>query len=135
MIGWSNEARIANIGQVVCNQRLLILPGIEVPKLASQVLRMATQRIADDWQAKYHIRPVLAYTFTEPGQGWSYRVARWRCCPELTSGPDRVRCSGFMGPCRRHACAGQTNASDPPQMGAIGLAGNARPNSPFGPQR
>lgn len=55
-------------------------------KLASKVLGLAAQRIADDWQARYRIRPVLAYTFTEPGQGWSYRAVRWRCCPEPTSG-------------------------------------------------
>jgi len=86
LIGWSNEACIANIGQVICNQRFLILPGVRVPKLASRVLRMAGQQIADDWEARYRTRPVLAYTFTAPGQGWSYRAARWRACPVLTSG-------------------------------------------------
>jgi len=85
-IGWSNEACIANIGQVVCNQRFLILPGVQVPKLASCVLHLAAGRIADDWQARYQTRPVLAYTFTAPGQGWCYRMAGWRACPALTSG-------------------------------------------------
>ncbi len=86
LIGWSNEACIANIDQVICNQRFLILPGVRVPKLASQVLKMASHQIVDDWQDKYRTRPVLAYTYTAPGQGWSYRVARWRACPTLTSG-------------------------------------------------
>ncbi|MYI82968.1 MAG: IS4 family transposase [Chloroflexi bacterium] len=86
MIGWSSEACMSNIGQVVCNQRFLILPGVRVPKLASRVLGMAAQRVAQDWEERYHVRPVLAYTFTESGQGWCYRAARWRCCPELSSG-------------------------------------------------
>ncbi len=60
MIGWSHEACIANIGQVVCNQRFLILPGVRVPKLAAHVIKLATTRIADDWQGKYRRRPVLA---------------------------------------------------------------------------
>jgi len=92
LIGWSNEACIANIGQVACNQQFLILPGVQVPKLASCVLNMAAGRIADDWQARYQARPVLAYAFTEPGQGWSCRVARWRACPALTSGRRSGRC-------------------------------------------
>ncbi|MCY4050199.1 MAG: DUF4338 domain-containing protein [Gammaproteobacteria bacterium] len=42
LIGWYGEACIPNIGQVVCNQRFLILPGVQVLKLASRVLQMAS---------------------------------------------------------------------------------------------
>ncbi len=87
VIGWSAGARVANIGRVVCNHRFLLLPGVRVKGLASRVLRLAAERIGDDWEAAYGERPVLAQTFTGPGMsGLSYRAAGWRCCPELTSG-------------------------------------------------
>ena len=87
VIGWSADARVANIGKVLCNHRFLLLPGVRVKGLASRVLRLAAARVADDWLAAYGERPVLAQTFTGPGQsGLSYRAAGWKCCPELTSG-------------------------------------------------
>lgn len=86
MIGWSADACLANIAKVVCNQRFLLLPSVRVRGLASHVLRLATRRIAHDWAQRYGVRPVLAYTFTACDEGWSYRAARWRCCPQLTSG-------------------------------------------------
>ena len=85
-IGWSADARLANLARVVCNQRFLLLPGVRVHGLASHVLRLATARLADDWAERYGVRPVLAYTFTARDAGWSYRAARWRCCAQLTSG-------------------------------------------------
>ncbi len=87
LIGWSADARMANIGKVVCNNRFLLLPGIRVKGLASRALRLATARIADDWAAAYGERPVLAQSFTGPEMsGLSYRAAGWKCCPQLTSG-------------------------------------------------
>ena len=47
--GWSADARAANIRRVLCCHRFLVLPGVRVHGLASQVLRMATERVADDW--------------------------------------------------------------------------------------
>ena len=86
-VGWSADAQMANIGRVVCNQRFLILPSVRVRGLASQALRRATERVAGDWEAKYGVRPVLAYSFTGGRHaGGSYRAARWRCCPEKSSG-------------------------------------------------
>ncbi len=86
-IGWSADARVANIGKVVCKNRFLLLSGVRVKGLASRVLRLATARIADDWAAADGERPVLAKTFTGPEtSGLSYRAAGWRCCLELTSG-------------------------------------------------
>ncbi len=87
VIGWSADARVANIGKVVCNNRFLLLSGVRVKGLASRALRLATARVADDWATGYGERPVLAQTFTGPEMsGLSYRVAGWKCCPELTSG-------------------------------------------------
>ena len=87
LIGWSADARVANIGRVLSNHRFLLLPGVRVNKLASSVLRDATARIAADWSAAYGQTPVLLQTFVGPGHsGLSYRAAGWKCCPELTSG-------------------------------------------------
>ena len=87
VIGWSADARVANIGRVVCNNRFLLLSGVRVKGLASRALRLATARIAGDRAAAYGERPVLAQTFTGPGMsGLSYRAAGWRCCPAPTSG-------------------------------------------------
>ena len=79
-IGWSPEARAANIGRVVCNHRFLLLPGVRVHGLASEVLRMAAARVADDWEARYAARPVAAYTHVGPEHsGYSYHCAGWTC--------------------------------------------------------
>ena len=93
-IGWSPDARAANLPRVVCNHRFLILPGVRVHGLASRVLRMASDRLAEDWQAAYAVRPVMAFTYISPGHsGRCYRAARWRCCPQRTEGR-RPDCAG-----------------------------------------
>ena len=51
-IGWSVDAGAANIGRVLCNHRFLLLPGVRAYALASRVLGMATQRVADDWESR-----------------------------------------------------------------------------------
>ena len=77
-IGWSADARAANIGRVLCNHRFLLLPGVRVPALASQILRMATQRVADDWESRYSVRPVAAYTHVgAEHSGYCYHRAGW----------------------------------------------------------
>ena len=100
-IGWSPDARAANLPRVVCNHRFLILPGVRVHGLASRVLRMASDRLAEDWQAAYAVRPVMAFTYISPGySGRCYRAARWRCCPQRTEGR-RPDCAGEAPGVRR----------------------------------
>ena len=77
-IGWSADARAANIGRVLCNHRFLPLPGVRVYGLASRVLGMATQRVADDWESRYLLRPVAAYTHVgAEHSGYCYHRAGW----------------------------------------------------------
>ncbi len=86
-IGWRCDARRAHIDKVLINRRFLILPSVRVGKLASQVLRLACERVAGDWALRYGVRPLLVYSFTGPGYtGLSYRAAGWRCCAERSSG-------------------------------------------------
>jgi hypothetical protein len=78
-IGWSEAARRANLGLVVCNDRFLIVPTVKVNGLASRVLEMTMNRLAEDWERRYAVRPVLAETFVEPPwKGTCYLAAEWR---------------------------------------------------------
>ena len=86
-LGWSPDARVANLGLVVNNDRYLLLPGIRVDNLASHVLALAAARVADDWEAAYGVRPLAAYTYVAPDRlGTCYRGAGWKCCAARTSG-------------------------------------------------
>jgi len=78
-IGWSETARRQNLCRVVANARFLILPGVQVPNLASHVLAAASRRLPEDWAARYGVRPVLVETFVDPTRftGGCYRAANW----------------------------------------------------------
>jgi len=85
-IGWSDATRARRLGLVVNNSRFLILPQVRVNNLASKVLGLASQRIADDWEARYAVRPVLLETFVDPAhyQGTCYRAANWQFIGQTT---------------------------------------------------
>ena len=86
-IGWSADARAAQLRLVVNNHRFLLLPGVRVHGLASRVLGLAARRVAVDWEAAYRVRPVMAYSYVGPDHaGTCYRAARWQCCSRRTSG-------------------------------------------------
>ncbi len=76
-IGWSEEARKANLGKVVCNSRFLLVP--RVAHLASHVLSLCPQRVQQDWVGRYGVRPVLLETYVERDRfkGICYRSANW----------------------------------------------------------
>ncbi len=94
-IGWSQGARVAHLGEIVNNDRFLILPSVDVKELASHALACACRRLATDWHEKYGVKPVLAYTYVGPEHsGVSYRAAGWERCEEMTSG----RPPGATGP-------------------------------------
>jgi hypothetical protein len=78
-IGWDEATRRARLSQVVNNSRFLILPTVRVPNLASHVLSLAERRLAQDWQARYGLRPVLLETFVDSARhgGTCYRAANW----------------------------------------------------------
>ena len=87
-IGWSQAARDANIGHVVNNDRFLLLPGVRVHGLASRALCLLAERVADDWEGRYGVRPALMYSYVGPEHaGLSYRAAGWTCCRAPGKGP------------------------------------------------
>ena len=76
-IGWSEAARRANLGKVVCNSRFLLVP--RVAHLASHVLSLGARRVPQDWVERYGVRPVLLETYVQRDrfQGTCYRAANW----------------------------------------------------------
>jgi len=78
-IGWSAEARQQHLQSIANNMRLLILPWIEVPHLASHLLGTLARRVSGDWQRKYGHRIYLLETFVEQERfaGTAYRAANW----------------------------------------------------------
>jgi len=78
-IGWDRQARERNLGLLTNNTRLLILPWVTVPHLASHMLSCIYRRIRADWQAKY-AHPVHALeTFVDRDcfRGTCYKAANW----------------------------------------------------------
>ena len=61
-IGWSHQQRQSNLHLVVNNARFLILPWITSKNLASMILGKVTRQLPDDWNRRYHYRPVLLET-------------------------------------------------------------------------
>lgn len=77
-IGWSSQERSRHRPRIVNNNRFLILPGVQIPHLASHVLGIAARRIRDDWSARYGYAPVLLETFVEPPHtGTCYLASNW----------------------------------------------------------
>ena len=89
-IGWSEPARQANLGRVIQNSRFLIAPTVEVPNLASHVLAKALGRVAEDWQQRYGVEPVLVETFVDPARfdGACYKAANWQYVGQTAARPD-----------------------------------------------
>jgi hypothetical protein len=92
-IGWTEAARRANLDRVVCNSRLLILPSVHVPNLASHVLSLCLARLMEDWTARYGYGPVLLETFVDPNRffGTCYRAANWLRVGQTVARPTGYR--------------------------------------------
>jgi hypothetical protein len=98
-IGWTEGARRAHLDRVICNSRFLILPTVKIPNLASHVLSLALSRVAQDWEDRYHIRPVLVETFVDPSRsGTSYRAANFVHVGESAGRRDGVKKMIFVHP-------------------------------------
>ncbi|RLA01632.1 MAG: IS4 family transposase [Gammaproteobacteria bacterium] len=78
-IGWDEKHRKKLLSLILSNDRFLIFPWVKVPHLASHVLSLATNRIADDWVRVHGYRPVLIETFVDPTRysGTCYQAANW----------------------------------------------------------
>ena len=79
-IGWDRPTRQAHLGQVIGLSRFLIRPGVHSPNLASRSYRLLLDRVAQDWQERYGIPPVLIETYVDRSTqtGKSLAAANWR---------------------------------------------------------
>jgi Domain of unknown function (DUF4338) len=78
-IGWSAEARRRNIRFIAYNTRLLILPWVTVPHLASYLLGRIARLLSQDWERLYEHPIYFLETFVDPERfrGTCYRAANW----------------------------------------------------------
>jgi len=78
-IGWDAQACQKHLQLLANNMRLLILPWVQVPLLASHLLGLLARRVSVDWQRKYGHPIYLLETFVEQDRfaGTSYRAANW----------------------------------------------------------
>ena len=78
-IGWSPDVRERNLPLMVDNSRLLIMPWVQIPNLASHILSNARRQLPQDWQSQYNIAPVLMETFVETPRfsGITYKASGW----------------------------------------------------------
>ncbi len=78
-IGWNHDQRKRNLNLITNNARFLILPWIQSKNLASKILSLTAHRLADDWEEKYNVRPVLLESFVQRDRfaGTCYRAANW----------------------------------------------------------
>jgi len=85
-IGWSSQARLANVRLLAYNTRFLILPWVTVPHLASHLLGRIAKRLSADWQAVYAHPIYFVETFIDPQRfaGTCYRAANWTVMGQTT---------------------------------------------------
>ncbi len=78
-IGWDAEQRRAHLHGVVGLSRFLIRPRVQCYNLASRVLSLSLQRLAEDFEQRYGYRPWLVESFVDTTRfsGASYRAANW----------------------------------------------------------
>lgn len=79
-IGWDKKHREKLLQLILSNDRFLIFPWVKVPNLASHVLSLVTNRVADDWTRLHGYRPSLIETFVDPTRfsGTCYQAANWQ---------------------------------------------------------
>lgn len=78
-IGWSRDQQWRRTRYVANNARFLILPGVQIPNLASKVLALTTRRLSADWVTVHGHAIVAVETFVDPARfpGTVYRAAGW----------------------------------------------------------
>jgi len=57
-IGWDAALKARRLHLVANNLRFLILPGGQIPNLASKVLALTCRRLSADWQRRYGLAAV-----------------------------------------------------------------------------
>lgn len=76
-IGRDDTERLRGLERIVQNSRLLILPWVRFDCPVGSALSALARRVADDWEARYVVKPVLIETAVDPSRfrGTGYRAA------------------------------------------------------------
>jgi hypothetical protein len=85
-IGWTATARQAHLQEITNNTRFLVLPWVQVPDLASHLLRLVAGRLREDWQRKYTrpLRLIESFVDTSRFEGACYGAAHWVALGQTT---------------------------------------------------
>ncbi len=77
---WDDRTRGAHIERILSNDRFVLVPGVQIPNLASHVLGKTIKRLARDWEQAHGVRPWLVETCVQSSRpGTSYKAAGWQC--------------------------------------------------------
>ena len=78
-IGWNPEQRQSYLQFVVGMCRFLLRPSVKCHNLASKVLSMSLNVMANDFEQKYHYKPLLVESFIDLDHytGTCYKAANW----------------------------------------------------------
>ena len=78
--GGTRLGPVLGLGCLACLLGFSVV-AVEVRNLASRMLSLAARGVADDFEARYGIRPVLLESFVEQRRfrGTCYRAANWTC--------------------------------------------------------
>jgi hypothetical protein len=79
-LGWDDTQRQSRLSQLANHARFLVLPGVQVPHLASHLLGLLTRRVVRDWRTRHAQQLVALETFVESGRfaGTCYKAANWQ---------------------------------------------------------
>ena len=90
-ISWTEEQRRRRLALIANHARFLIVPGYNVPNLATRILKLTLDRLSQDWQERYKHPLALVETFVNPEQfqGTVYKAGGWIELG-MTSGNGRV---------------------------------------------
>ena len=92
---WDERTRGAHIERVLNNDRFLLVPGVQVPHLASHVLGRAIRALARDWQQAHGVLPWLVETCVDSARpGTSYKAAGWQCVGHTQGQPPGAGAAG-----------------------------------------
>lgn len=99
-IGWSSSQRQSRLAHLANNSRLLILPWIQTPHLASHLLAQAVRRLRVDWPVRHGLALWLVETFveTERFSGVCYQAAHWLKVGQTQGRTRNVRQHGRHAP-------------------------------------
>jgi SRSO17 transposase len=80
LLGWDVRQRARWLDRVVNNVRLLVMPWVQVPNLASAMLSESIGVLQEDWPRHYGVAVWLAESFIDRQRfsGASYRAANWQ---------------------------------------------------------